>query len=121
MAMDAPENRGAHIESVQEYRSPARGTRDTSDWKFRILFQLPFRSMGFKVWCSASFVEANESDDGQENAIMDWIEQIFHVDPDAGNGSLELLFIVCPIAALVLGVVWLFWMRSRRRKRDDRD
>ena len=23
---------------------------------------------------------------------MDWIEQIFHVSPDAGNGSLELLF-----------------------------
>jgi hypothetical protein len=23
---------------------------------------------------------------------MDWIEQIFRVDPDAGNGSLELLF-----------------------------
>jgi hypothetical protein len=37
----------------------------------------------------------------RENAIMDWIVQIFHVSPDAGNGSLELLFIVCPIAALL--------------------
>jgi len=52
---------------------------------------------------------------------MDWIEQIFHVDPDAGNGSLELLFIVCPIAALILGLLWLFWIRKRRRNRDDRD
>jgi hypothetical protein len=33
---------------------------------------------------------------------MDWIEQIFHVSPDAGNGSLELLFIVCPMAALLI-------------------
>jgi LPXTG-motif cell wall-anchored protein len=52
---------------------------------------------------------------------MDWIEQIFHVDPDAGNGSLELLFIVSPIAALLLGLLWLFWIRKRRKKRDDRD
>jgi hypothetical protein len=52
---------------------------------------------------------------------MDWIERIFHVTPDAGNGSLELLFIVCPIAALLLGLVWLFWIRRRRKKRDDRD
>ena len=33
---------------------------------------------------------------------MDWIEQIFHVSQDAGNGSLELLFIVCPMAALLI-------------------
>ena len=48
---------------------------------------------------------------------MDWIERIFHVDPDAGNGSLELLFIVSPSAAVVLGfVLWLFWIRRRRKK-----
>jgi hypothetical protein len=52
---------------------------------------------------------------------MDWIEQIFHVSPDAGNGSLELLFIFCPIAALLIGLVGQFWIRTRRRKRGDRD
>jgi hypothetical protein len=52
---------------------------------------------------------------------MDWIEQIFHVSPDAGNGSLELLFIVCPIAALLIGLGWLFWIRRRRKKSDDHD
>jgi hypothetical protein len=52
---------------------------------------------------------------------MDWIEQIFHVDPDAGNGALELLFIVCPIAALILGLLWLFWIRKRNRNSDHRD
>ena len=36
---------------------------------------------------------------------MDWIEQIFHVSPDAGNGSLELLFIVCPMAVLLIYLV----------------
>jgi hypothetical protein len=35
---------------------------------------------------------------------MDWIEHIFHVSPDAGNGSLELFFVLCPIAALLTQV-----------------
>jgi hypothetical protein len=48
---------------------------------------------------------------------MDWIEQLFHVSPDAGNGSLELLFIVCPIAALLVGFVALFWFRRRRKNK----
>jgi len=52
---------------------------------------------------------------------MDWIEHIFHVSPDAGNGSLELLFIICPIAALLMGAVGLFWMRRRQKKRGDRE
>jgi hypothetical protein len=55
---------------------------------------------------------------GREKCDMDWIEQMFHVSPDAGDGSLELLFIVCPISALLLGLEWLFWIR-RRQKRED--
>jgi hypothetical protein len=47
---------------------------------------------------------------------MDWIEQIFHVSPDAGNGSLELLYIASPIAALLIGFVTL-WFRNRRKPR----
>jgi hypothetical protein len=57
----------------------------------------------------------------RENVIVDWIEHIFHVSPDAGNGSLELLFVLCPLAALLVGFVALFWIRDRRRKRGDRD
>jgi hypothetical protein len=48
---------------------------------------------------------------------MDWIERIFHVSPDAGNGSLELLFFLCPIAAFLIGVLSLLWLRHTRRKR----
>jgi hypothetical protein len=51
---------------------------------------------------------------------MDWIERIFHVSPDAWSGSLELLFIVGPIAALLLSLVCLFWIRRRRKERDGR-
>jgi hypothetical protein len=51
---------------------------------------------------------------------MDWIEHLFHVSPDAGNGSLELLFIFCPIAGLLTGFVALMWFRRRKRKRDER-
>jgi hypothetical protein len=53
--------------------------------------------------------------------MMDWIEQVFHVSPDAGNGALELLFILMPIAALLIGFVSLFWFRRRSRKRGSRD
>jgi hypothetical protein len=58
---------------------------------------------------------------GQKKTYMDWIEQLFHVSPDAGNGSLELLFILCPIAALLTGILVLFWIRRRRKRRGDRD
>jgi LPXTG-motif cell wall-anchored protein len=48
---------------------------------------------------------------------MNWIEQIFHVSPDTGNGSLELLYIASPIAALLIGFVTLLWFRNRRKHR----
>ena len=36
---------------------------------------------------------------------MDWIERLFHVAPDGGNGSLELSIIIgVVIAILVVGV-----------------
>jgi len=44
---------------------------------------------------------------------MDWIERIFHVSPDAGNGSLELLFVVVPIAAFLIGFVAFRWFKRR--------
>ena len=36
--------------------------------------------------------------------VPDWIEEVFHVDPDGGNGSLEWLIVaVFVIAAVVFG------------------
>ena len=43
---------------------------------------------------------------------MDWIERVFHVSPDAGTGALELLFVVSPIAALLIGLLGLFSIRE---------
>jgi hypothetical protein len=55
-----------------------------------------------------------------ENEIMDWIEQIFHVSPDAGNGSLELLLILCPLVAFLVGFLTLIWLSGRMIKRKGR-
>ena len=41
---------------------------------------------------------------------MDWIEQIFGIDPDMGSGALEILI----AGAVVLIVVGIVVMRSRR-------
>jgi hypothetical protein len=49
---------------------------------------------------------------------MDWIERIFHVSPDGGDGTLEAVY----YAVAALGVVGFTfrrrlgrWARSRRR------
>jgi MYXO-CTERM domain-containing protein len=41
---------------------------------------------------------------------MDWIEQIFGIDPDMGSGALEILI----AGAVVLVVVGIVVMRRRR-------
>jgi hypothetical protein len=47
---------------------------------------------------------------------MDWIERLFHVSPDGGNGSLEFLFFLFPVAAFLSGFLSLLWFRRRRKK-----
>ncbi len=37
---------------------------------------------------------------------MDFIERIFGVSPDGGNGSFELMLFLIPIAAIVAVVYW---------------
>lgn len=43
---------------------------------------------------------------------MDFIERIFHISPDNGNGTLEIAIL---IAVLLPGVIAALW---RRRSRD---
>lgn len=46
-------------------------------------------------------------------AWKDWIELVFRVDPDAGNGSLE--FLVC--FALLAAAAWSFWLARTEWRR----
>jgi hypothetical protein len=45
--------------------------------------------------------------------VPDWIEEVFHVDPDSGNGSLEWLVVAAlALATVTLGA--LAWGERRR-------
>ena len=37
---------------------------------------------------------------------MDWIERLFGVAPDNGDGSLELLIFVALVAIVAIGILW---------------
>jgi hypothetical protein len=50
---------------------------------------------------------------------MDWIEHLFHISPDGGNGSLEFLFFLFPAAACLIGFLSLLWFRHRRKKESE--
>jgi hypothetical protein len=45
--------------------------------------------------------------------VPDWVEEVFHVDPDAGNGSLEWLIVL----AFALATVTLSALAWRERRR----
>jgi hypothetical protein len=47
------------------------------------------------------------------NEFVDWIEELFGISPDAGNGTLEAL-IAGAVVAVILGVI--FAVRSRSSK-----
>jgi hypothetical protein len=42
---------------------------------------------------------------------MDFIERIFGVSPDGGNGSLEALYVIA--AVIAIGGLWMLWKRRR--------
>ena len=46
---------------------------------------------------------------------MDWIEQIFGIDPDMGSGSLELL-IAGAVVFVVVGLVYTRWAKKPQEK-----
>jgi hypothetical protein len=48
---------------------------------------------------------------------MDFIERMFGVSPDGGNGSLELLFILSVAAAIAVLCYRLYRRRASRRMR----
>ncbi len=45
---------------------------------------------------------------------MDFIERIFGVAPDGGSGSLELLWFLVPIIAIVVGAIQ--WRKRHPRR-----
>jgi hypothetical protein len=47
---------------------------------------------------------------------MDWIEQIFGIDPDMGSGALEIL-IAGAVVLIVVGVVVMLRRRSDSREK----
>jgi hypothetical protein len=47
------------------------------------------------------------------NEFVDWIEELFGISPDAGNGTLEAL-IAGAVVAVILGVI--FAVRSRNSR-----
>jgi hypothetical protein len=44
---------------------------------------------------------------------MDFIEKLFGIAPDGGDGSLELLLFLLPIAGIIAIAAW---RRSRKRR-----
>jgi hypothetical protein len=48
---------------------------------------------------------------------MDFIELIFGVSPDGGNGSLELLYVLSIAAAITFASYRLYCRRANRRMR----
>jgi hypothetical protein len=42
---------------------------------------------------------------------MDFIERLFGVSPDGGNGSLEALYLIAAVIVVSLG--WTLWRRRR--------
>jgi hypothetical protein len=49
---------------------------------------------------------------------MDWIERLFGISPDGGDGSTEMLYIAAAVAIVVLIFGRSLFVRLTRRLRD---
>ena len=47
---------------------------------------------------------------------MDWIERLFHISPDGGNGSLELGIFVGAAVAVAMALAGVLKVSPRARK-----
>jgi len=49
----------------------------------------------------------------------DWLEERFAIEPDAGNGLVELLLVSVPVVvgAALIARGWVAWRRDARRTR----
>jgi hypothetical protein len=52
-------------------------------------------------------------------SVMDFIEKLFGVSPDGGDGSLEVLWLIAGIAA-VAGLAFRSGIKARFQKRSNR-
>ena len=50
----------------------------------------------------------------------DWIEEVFRLEPDAGNGALELVLTVAPLIAGVALCAWALIGRQRASRGSSR-
>ena len=48
---------------------------------------------------------------------MDWIERLFGVSPDGGDGSTEMLYLVAAVAMVALIFGRTFYVRYARKRR----
>jgi hypothetical protein len=48
---------------------------------------------------------------------MDWIERLFGISPDGGDGSTEMLYLVAAAAVVVLIFGRSFFVRHARKRR----
>jgi hypothetical protein len=48
---------------------------------------------------------------------MDWIERLFGVSPDGGDGSTEMLYLVAAVAIVVLIFGRTYYVRRARKPR----
>jgi len=90
-----------------------------AEWNLRFFLHFELRFCYEAIF----ILKARSSEPAATERIMDWIEHVFHVSPDGGHGSLELLFFLFPAAAFLIGPLSLLWFwqvaKRRRNKRDN--
>jgi hypothetical protein len=63
-------------------------------------------------------METNRQPHLKKGNIMDWIERLFGISPDGGDGTTEMLYVVATIAVAALVFGRLLHARRFRGPRD---